>query len=183
MDTLITAHAIGDHQRVLTAGPKALQTGTREEQQKAIVYMWLAALSTGDHNPIHLFTDFKSLPEDLKESLALLSAVRWKSAKEAECLQKASELASKTDHPVARFVLALVCVECEAVEKAFDLIRHFDDDLDSQVLIVRILLTIDRVDAGRVRVEEMRKRWGEDVRVQVAEACLVQPFETVPVRV
>jgi hypothetical protein len=190
LPSLVVAFAIGDHENVIAEGAKVVsQSGAqRDDKEKALVYMWLASLALGDQNPTQRLSKYKhGLLEDgnLKDCLALLTAITLRKRSTAnlshddDAIQRAVDLLPDASN-AGKYVLALALLECGAIERSFEAVRRFDDDVDCQVLIVRMLMGISRVDAARVRVEEMKRRFGPDeVRVQVAEACLVQPFETV----
>lgn len=177
------AVAIGDHQRVVKEGTVLLQHGQQMDvlqEAKVLFCMWRAHISLGEVNPVSKMSKLSSwLSEDhveLREALALFSSFALKRQKDDkfdpnEFAEKAARLPKL--HLQSKYVAALILFGCGFMERSFDLIRSECDDLDCQLLIVSILMAINRPDAAIVRLEDLKQRFGEDARLQMVEAGVV----------
>jgi hypothetical protein len=151
--------------------------------------MWLACINSNDANPLLKLSAVKHLiVGELKEALSLLSVVKLRKRvdgsavlmeQSTDFISKAEDLGKRADISTLKLIVALIFFELGAIEKSFEAVNSEQDDIDCQVLMVQLMVYINRVDAARVRVEELKQRFGEDARVQLVDAVSVEPLESV----
>ena len=138
-----------------------------------MTYMWLAGAQLGTANPLSSY----QVPGQLKEAFGLLVVVKLKSKTDANffdgqkaMVEKAKTFLGDDSSTHVKYIAGLVLLECKQYELAFEAVKH-EDDMDCQLLIVKIFSRIGRRDAAQVRLEDLKRNNPiDDVRVEVAGA-------------